>query len=253
MKEWKNLQTEPRDGKILIAWDQGTAGPSVSRAIGTLLSRDGAGDIEPLQEGTRHTLKALRRFIEDGFVGYPFEQLPAPGGLNEKTEYTLTYNELQLRAEGWVGVQHGIGGLLRIMDEAGGLAAYTRPFQFTTQDMTNASYWMPLSTFKAVARLDREKGSSDLGWMDSGLNGPIPASLIHFVAVRAGTPFFVGIDGGAPTLQAMDANIIVQKRWGVSTMQKSPHWIPSETFESICAAKGVVWPKKGATGPDPAA
>ncbi|MBL0159926.1 MAG: hypothetical protein IPP47_22975 [Bryobacterales bacterium] len=194
-----------------MTWDNGGSWPSVSRALGNLLAKEAAGDIEPLHEGTRHTLKALRRFIEDGFEGYPYERESASGGLNASTEATLLYDELKLRVGGWVGVRHGVGGLLRILDEPGGLAAYTRRFQYTTKDMTTARYWMPLTTFMAVARLDRPISSVDLGWMDGDLDGPLPASLIHFVAVRAGAPFFVGIDGGAASLQAMDADLIVGK------------------------------------------
>lgn len=242
LQEWSDLTTNPGDGKVLMTWDGGGSWPSVSAAISSLLIKDSLGNAEPLHEGTRHMLKALRRFIEDGFDGYSYEPEARASGLNARTEARLDYRALKLRSDGWVGVRHGIGGLLRIMSETGGLAAYARPFQYTTRPMKTERYWIPLSTFMEIASLEQPGGAGSLVWMDDGLLGRLPGSLIHFVAQRSTVPFFVGINRGTTGLQAMHADKISEQRWQIGTNQKSQEWISSAEFETICAGMGVTWP-----------
>lgn len=239
--EWSDLRPRDPDFKALITWGGQGGRPSISHAITSLLDKEHSGEAQPIHDTVRHTLKAMRCFIADGFLGYPYEPEQALAGLNSRTEDRLTYPELRLKTAGWVGVPHGVGGLLRIMAEPGGLAAYTRPFQYTTKDMTSVRNWLPVNTFMAVAALDEGPGNHGVTWLDYEKVGPLPASLIYYVSSRTTAPFYVGIDGGKSALDGMAADVIDGKRWGVATKQKSEQWVEATTFRSICEGKGISW------------
>lgn len=241
-EEWAHLKTDKDDGKVLMTWGVNDKRPSISKAICSLLNKEGNGDIEPIHESVRHTLKALRRFIADGFAGYPYEAEEAGGGKNPKTESRLSYDALLLETQGWVGVQHGVGGLLRIMTDAertGGLNAFNRTFQFTKQDMSKERNWLELGMFKAIAKLDGSSGVHDISWFDAARFDKLtlPASLIYFVATRTTMPFYIGISGGEDALRMMTGDEIDEKRWGVRTQKMSSQWIRSDTFCGIYEAE----------------
>ncbi|MBM3494085.1 MAG: hypothetical protein FJX72_07165 [Armatimonadetes bacterium] len=240
-KEWGDLHVGEKDGRALMTWSVVDGHASLSRAITSLLDKECSGDAQPIHDSVRHTLKALRCFIADKFQGYPYEADLAPSGQNPDTEDRMTYAELQARADGWVGIQHGVGGLLRIMAEPGGLGAYRKPFQYTSKSMATARGWIPLRMFKAIAELDQGTNSNDLTWLDDAKVGPLPASLIYFVATRTAELFYVGIQGGQGTLNGKVADEIDRGRWGVATTKRSAEWIESTTFRRICDGKGISW------------
>jgi len=106
--------------------------PSIAGIIETLLTREAMEMGTPLPEYTRHTLKALRQFIEEGFDGCTFQGAKAgAAGLNPATEARLSLAEILRKPDdaGFIGVQGGVVGLLG--DVARGMI-HSRDYQFTS-------------------------------------------------------------------------------------------------------------------------
>lgn len=232
-EEFANLEVRSPDFRILTTWQSHDRYPSIVNVLRTLLDKEQRGEIEPVHIEARQMLMAFRRFIIDEFSGYTFVAQSGIGGQNPLTEKSLTYAELLSEPDGWVGVQYGSGGLLRIMQDQG-IDSYRRKFQFTTHCMENKRNWMPVKTFKAITSLEPSTNNSDISWLDEV--GALPSDLIDFLATLTTTRFYIGIKGGENGFKTMPEQTVAAKRWEVGTLKKSDSWLDSVTFRRIYAA-----------------
>jgi hypothetical protein len=153
--------------------------------------------------------------------------------MNPATEAYLAVADIVSRPDGFVGVQHGIGGLLRYMmlDDVS-----RRSFQFTTAKMTSRN-WLPLQRFKALVEyqatgrvvLDAVLGDQE--------HQSLHSSIIDWLATRASAPFFVGIQGGELGLRSLHFEEIDQASWQVARTKETSQWMSAETFRTVYEEK----------------
>lgn len=218
-------QSQGGDYKVLLTWET-----TICNIIESLLTDEASGRIEPVPEYTRHTLKALLAFIRNGFSGYDFERKTYGGAQNPLTEGRLTPAEIKQKSGGFVGVAHGLSGLLAFSRAE--LEAYS--FQFTESDMMNRTNWISISDFNAIADWILYNSPIQYDW-DVKLN----AALIQKIASSSSAnKIYVGIQGGENALRGMDADTISAKGWRISTTKKTSQWIDGDTFSEILTSKG---------------
>jgi len=250
--EFDTLETRDHDEKVNLGWRddirpiiQELLDEDDQRANGARSSdEDQREDTAILHEYTRHTLKAFAAFIvegEEGFEGYPYEELLRKSGANPNTEAWKTYAAIASAGadNDWVGVQHGLSGLLRM--DKGTLANYA--FQYTSQDMKGKRNWLPRAVFVRIVQCIQAGSFDAAKWDDPDVGGVLrnlPAEVIYRIATATPTaPLFVGIRGGLNALQAMANADIAGARWGISTKEKTKQWIPKEEFVRVVEEKKV--------------
>ena len=100
------------------------------------------------------------------------------------TEELLTVDRLRMKEKGYVGVNHGTGGLLRMVRED--LEKYE--FQYTTQDMQNKRKWMDLDEFKKKVSWKLNGITDDVIWEDK-----LSSELLYQIANDFGEKVFGGV------------------------------------------------------------
>lgn len=108
-----NIRLENDDRKVMMTWTKESNFPSVSQIIDDILQDESISFIDPISEYTRQTLKAFNNFISNGFNGYDYDYTGSTSGVNALTEKMIDIKELEEK-EGYIGVQWGIAGLLRM-------------------------------------------------------------------------------------------------------------------------------------------
>jgi len=68
------------------------------------LADESRGEVDPIPEYTRHTLKALNSFIAADFQGYWYDRASSGGG-NDDAREVLSISALKTRSGGYVGLQ----------------------------------------------------------------------------------------------------------------------------------------------------
>ncbi len=213
--------------------------PSISRIIADLLQAEALGDGEPIPAHTRDTLKALRAFAASDFEGYTFERPSKGSGWNSSTEEALTVKELRHRAKkekgGFVGVQHGLAGLLRLSPDT----LRTRSFQFTSENMQGRrGVWLPLDFFLSVAdwRLSGEPPEQEIDW--GRAEGRLPWDILLEIAKVFGENVYIGIQGGETGLRNLTAEQIHGKSWQIGS-EPAPQWITGSEYLAVLTEKGL--------------
>jgi hypothetical protein len=235
-REFASLNVSGDDIKRLVTWqaagpraETGRPLPSVEAMLRTVLAREAGCEITPISEYTRHTLKALCRFIADGFAGYDYER-PAGGGLNPLTEEQLDVTGLAARTVGYVGVRYGLAGLVEMPTDR----LTTHHFQYATGDMAGRPGWLPIALFNDVVRWLRGEGRPDIVWdfdsLPSSVLGRIAADYPHV---------YIGIQGGKAALEQMTVGTIREKKWGIRPESGGPQWVSGTDFHAALVAKGV--------------
>jgi len=236
LEEYQSLQTIQPDDKIIMSWQASEIYPSLHQVISAVLEAEKEGRIEPVPEYTRHTLKALRCFVADSFRGYEFERVRSAAGLNPMTEEILDPDLLLQRDEGFVGVQHGISGLLgSIM-----LKTIARSYQFTRQNMELKKNWIPIGRFKALVKWARNtQAPLDIRSLfhrdDKKLS--LASDTIHWLSCQnVVPPFLVGIKGGSGSLGQMTSEDIEGTKWKIGGPENDDgqrNWISSSKFREL--------------------
>lgn len=160
---FNELNVQTGDIKAVVTWQKNEIDdiPSISTIISNILEEESKGLIDPLAEYTRHTLKALLSFISNDFSGYEFEHdNQNKSGANPLTEKRLSTNEVLMTNKGYVGVQGGIRGLLKM--EKSKLSIYK--FQYTTQNMLYKQNWMEIEVFQKIANWLLGNGTPKIDW-----------------------------------------------------------------------------------------
>lgn len=141
MPEWQQGPImEDDDFREIVTWKENDKGyTSIFTLISELLADEGVGKTEPIPEYTRHTLKGLNSFISNDFQGYYYEKAYSKGnGLNPRE----SLQTLLSKTDGYVGVQHGINGFLRMPKKELEKAS----FQYTIDSERSGNRnWLPVN------------------------------------------------------------------------------------------------------------
>lgn len=235
-EEFESLAVRGNDFKVLAAWQKNSIDniPSVSSILHEILLDESTGQIDPVSEYTRHTIKALLCFISNDFSGYDYEQSDQSySGDNPLAEGRFSVDDLMQKNEGYVGGNHGTGGLLSMTIEA--LKNYK--FQYTTQDMENKRKWMRIYEFKKKVAWKLNGKSDNVAWEDK-----LSSDQIYQIAYDFNERVFIGIRGGEKSLSGMDADTIKKKAWQISmtnSSKRKSEWINGKLFCSILDKKNV--------------
>jgi hypothetical protein len=229
---FNELSVENSDFKAIVTWQKNEVGniPSIADLIEKTLDDESKGIIDPIPEYTRHTLKALNSFISNNFAGYEYERKTMTSGLNPLTEERLSIDKLKFINKGYVGVQCGIRGLLKM--EQGKIKNHK--FQYTSQDMSKKRYWIEINTFQIIIRWILYHELQEIDW-----NGSFSSELLYKIANDYKGRVFIGIRGGEEALRNMETQVIKSKEWGISTEQSTPQWIDGTLFCDILKEKGA--------------
>lgn len=233
-EEFNELSENEKDFKSLITWQHNNidnAG-SISNVIRKILADELTGEIDPIPEYTRHTLKALLSFIANNFSGYAYEEKSSHSGLNPLTEDKLEYKNLKHMSSGYVGVGNGIKGLLRM--KANDMKI--NKFQYTSHNMENKRNWMAIDKFITLTSWKlNEIDCPEIEW-----EGKFPAEILYKIARDCGSKVFIGIQGGENSLKyKLNIDEIRNKEWQISTRKVSSQWIPGDKFKEILDEKHV--------------
>lgn len=227
-EEFDRLSVKGQDKQILMSWQKSSGGPSIVTAIQNILASEASGAIDPIPEYTRHTLKALLSFIQNNFSGYEYERETSKSILNPLTEGEYRIEELNKKESGFVGVQHGISGLLRL--SPGELK--TRKFQFAKESMEGRHNWFNLEDFKKLISWRLESKIPDISW-----DSRFPFDVIEKITEDFKDKVFVGIRGGMERLEKLNCDEIKNRQWEIKSKQKSKEWIPGNEFLQVVQRK----------------
>jgi len=226
------------DFKAIYTWQSNHMKyPSIYAVITELLNQDVTGEIEPMTEYMRHTLKALNYFIRSQFDGYEFKRISSSSGLNPLTEGRKTLSELRSMDIGYVGVASGISGLLKLDNKN----LRVKLFQYSRDgSLADKRNWMDLATFKEMTSwLSGEKAYPEiLNKIDNSYFG---AESIFKLASTFRDKLFVGIKGGRNALEHMNNEEIIGKRWQIKLKSTSNQWLSGSEFVEILQNKGIAF------------
>lgn len=230
--EYNKLDVKGSDFKIMITWQRNSIAnkPSIYDIISSILDAERKGDVDPIPEYTRHTLKAFNSFISNNFLGYEYERSSSYSGKNPLTEETCKIKDLLNRSEGFVGVANGIAGLLRMEDKK----LKTHEFQYTRADMSNKRNWILIRNFNNIIRWLIYGDTNDIDW-----DVRLEARLLFRIAKDFKDNVFIGIKGGKTALMDMLPDEIRRKRWSINTVKGSDQWIDGGTFFNIMEQKKI--------------
>lgn len=205
--------------------------PSVYEIIQSILDKEHRGEIDPVTEYTKHTLKALNAFMINNFEGYEYDRGAKLGASrNPETEEMLKLDKINQLNTGYVGIKNGLAGLIEVDNET----LRSREFQYTSKDMGDKRQWLRIDDFKKVARWKLGGPAEPIKWQ-----GSFSASLLFEIAKGYGNKVHIGIQGGEDALENMDEDTIKQKRWQVSNKKKNSQWISGEKYADIIERKSV--------------
>lgn len=227
---YDELEPDAGDLKALVTWQDNNLenAPSIASIIRSILDDESQGDIEPVPEYCRHTLKALLIFIKNDFAGYDYDKVSSHSGQNPLTEEHLTVEQLKSKQAGFVGTSGGVRGLIRIGKDG----IISRKFQYSTSDMTHSRNWVPLEMFNGVT-----------DWLVDGLVGNIkwtgkfPSEMIYQIAQDY--EIYVGIRGGERAFRDMSLEVMQSKEWAITTENegKNSQWIEGKVYCQIMEGK----------------
>lgn len=236
-EEFNALNVEEGDFRTIVTWqktmDQSGVEqyPSICNVIERVLEKEAKGISDPIPEYTRHTLKALNRFIITDFSGYEYQKKPSTSGQNPLTYDRRDINKLKQDNKGFVGVQFGLSGLLQM--KVNELKSYN--FQYSKSDMKNKRNWIPIDTFKKIISWMLDGNVPDIVWDAKKLS----SEILYKIAKDFKDKVFIGIKGGEKALRGMDSSQIRDKSWSISSKKGSTSWITGSTYCDILDDKEV--------------
>lgn len=110
-------------------------------------------------------------------------------------------------------------------------------FQYTTQDMQNKRKWMELDSFNKKVSWKLRGITEGVVWEDK-----LSSDLLYQIASDFAGKIFIGIRGGANSLNSMSSDEIKKKSWQISMTKSSKReseWIDGKTFYDILCQKNV--------------
>jgi hypothetical protein len=233
------IKSESLDKKTMIEWED------IRNIIQKLLDEEDAGEITPMYDYLRHTLKAFSNFIyaDDGeaFEGYSYSDSKHYGAKNEFAEDKREGLDNIRKNDkiGYVGVQHGLPGLLRYEKEK----LQTDDFQVATvdKDMEYTPGWIKRELFVQICDAIINSNFQGIKWENylKRLSSQTIYGIARFTPEKS--DLFIGISGGANSLRAMDVDSIRSKKWEISTenTKNTSNWIDKKVFIDIIKEKEV--------------
>jgi len=219
---------KPPHSSILLTW-----AVTISGIIHDILHESSANK-SLVPQRTSVILQMLHEFIIDRFRGYDFMHRIKKSG-----EYLrLSYAELKNKDYGFVGVENGMSGLLKLSKEA----IQSRLFPFDTVKVN--IFWISLNEFLVTVKRkfsentnfqstqhQISRGSSSPGYMGK-FNA---ASIYEMVCTQKNARFYIGIKGGERALLDMERHEIDNMSHKQVTTGEQPNsqWISGERFRQI--------------------
>jgi hypothetical protein len=222
-KEDENLVLDKgrNDEKIIIEWED------IRKIIHDIIEDENNGNISPVDEYVRQTLKAFSNFIKDDFSGYYYETKKKTK--NPLSEGFKEYTDIKTDTEiSYVGVKSGILGLFK-QDEI-----EKNEFQYTTKTIER---WIPKEIFVKIVESISTNEYRDINWIEDV--DQWPSAIIYRIAKDSKEDFYIGIGGGIDALKKMNADDIKNKKWGLSLSKKSKEWIKHTEYLDVINTKKV--------------
>lgn len=225
---------EDGDMAVLMTWQPTQGGPpSFVEMLRGLLIRESQGEISPMSYDIRQSLLAFIDFAIGEFQGYPYERTIGPSNQDVRRVSDLLASDTSL----FVGVQHGMAGLIR--------RAWRDP-AFVNQQLPVAEeprgwQYLSLRDFKKLAEWAMHPEIHDLtGIAWSGK--PFYTTQLYLVAKAAGNSLFIGMRGGLAALKSMSPEQLRAPRtWEVSTEHHNSQWFTAQEFCAALEAVGVTF------------
>ena len=195
-------------------------------------------DNNMIPQETSVVLQMLHEFVIDRFKGYNFMHRVKRSG--EYSRYS--YAELTKMEYGFVGVENGTSGLMKLSKEA----IQGRMFPFDTVKVN--VYWMPLNEFLAIANIKmtettdtkdtqpmKSRGDSSPGYM-----GKFNATDIYeMICSKPSVRFYIGIKGGERAFLTMERSEIdkMSPKQVTTGEQPNSQWITGDCFRRVYEIK----------------
>ena len=223
-EEYNSLQNIviATDMRAIISWSD-----TICSLIEGLLSDVEACALEPIPINTKLTLESLLEFVQDNYAGCDFNERE----FSSSTEFPRSsYAELKKKTVGYVGVKHGIAGLIR-MDK---ICISSHGFQYDPSHECDRQHWIHLNDFLAVAKLLIEGADLPADFkqhLDS-------ESIYKIICQSVSDNIYVGIRGGEKKLLEMSKEEIEEKSWGVTNSDPPTNqWIQGSRYRQIYEEK----------------
>jgi len=230
-KEFNALKEQAPDVGKMIDWDD------IREIIQKILDEEHKGDLSPINEYLRHTLKSLSCFIKDNFIGFDYETFSTSGNMNPDAIGRKKFTEIKQNQNNikYVGVNKGIVGLLSLTKET----LENHEWQYTDKSAAPNSNWLETKLFLELYGYIKENKYDNLDWMKEK-KLKLPSRVIYKIAKNS-PPFFIGIKRGVNGLSDMDSDKIAEQSWQVDSSLEpiTTNWIPKEKFLEIIERKKV--------------
>ena len=229
--EYQNLEIEEKDCKAIMTWQSNILKiPSFSRILSSVIWAEHACKIEPIHEYTRHTLKALVQFVENGFQGYEKSINETRSGT--PFEKRCTIHELKNIITGSVGYND-----LNWMIEGKQKMPKYR-FKYSPEDLSHKAQWLKVEDFNKLIEWLVEGRKPLINW---AIWKSITAKNIYVITEKY-KDVFIGIRGGLQGLEKLTNDEILCKRWQVGSEEISSEWIKGKEYHDILKKKNVFGP-----------
>lgn len=222
------------DMAVLMTWQPTSDGAlSFVELVRGLLTQESRGEIAPMSYDIRQSLLAFIDFALGEFQGYPYDRaVPSRNtDLHRVSELLASSEPL------FVGIQHGMAGLIR--------RAWRDP-SFKNQQLPvsrepRSWQYVPLQSFKKLAEWAMHPEAHSLtGIAWSGK--PFYTAQLYLVAQAAGDELFIGMQGGLAALKKMSPEQLRKARtWEVSTERHNHQWFTGQEFCAALEAAGITF------------
>jgi hypothetical protein len=234
-QEELGFERVPGDETVLVTW-QPTPEPSLSfvKLLRNVLRRESRGEMAPLSYDIRQSLLAFIDFALGEFQGYPYER--AIAGPRESDQRRVS-DLLQSSDALFVGVQHGMAGLIRRAWKNPNFANEALPVSTAPRGWQ----YLPLYDFKILAAwaMRPEKQSlTGIAWSGK----PFATRQLYLVAKGAGDGIYIGMQGGLKALTNLPSEALRQRRtWEIDVRRRSSQWFSGTEFCAVLESKGVTF------------
>jgi hypothetical protein len=234
--EYENLQVRDPDKKVMVFWNDTKEGTSsVQGIIGDILEVEGRGEINPIHEYTKHTLKGLITFIESNFKGYA-NPSRSSSGMPSRYDGFWDFDELVKNGDissMYIGFAGGIPAVFRYsLDEL-------KSRRYGYARVKHGDNWVDGAAMKRVLKwyVNNEKGS--LQGDDLPLNCLYPVEVLRRLSVENYSDYCVGFTGGAAAMEKTTSEDLLQYGGREGTLFKlnkctevkdAKNWIPLKDF-----------------------
>ena len=207
------------DEKIIIEWED------VRKIIHDIIEDEKNGDISPIDEYVRQTLKAFSNFIKEDFKGYYYKA--EEKSTNPLSEGRKKFDDIKSDSKiSYVGVKSGIFGLFK---EERNLSK--KEFQYTTTPETTVK-WIKKDIFVKIVDSITNNKFDDISWIDKFEGTKFSSEIIYRIAKCTSKDFYIGIVGGINALRNMTGERIKSKKWSVRLKRKNNEneWIKHDEY-----------------------